>query len=429
MMITLNASLILASASPRRQELLRSAGLKFKIIPAHVNEDHLEGETPSKHVRRLSRDKAMAIARQYQHSWVLGADTIVVIDGMILGKPRNKTQAKNMLMKLSGREHTVFTGFSIINSGKSVCRTNVVQSAVRFKTIRRDEMNWYINCAEPYDKAGGYAVQGKGLLHQIHPRFLHQCHRTTALRSSGRIKKTEGYHVELKIMETSIADNIKAIRQRIAAAAVKCQREPDAIKLLAVTKTVSPARVGEAIAAGITAFGENYVQEAKEKITAIDRRVEWHMIGYLQTNKVKYVVNLFDYIHSVDRMELAREINKRAASAGRKMNILVEINISGESTKSGIPAVHAIELIKAISSLENLAVKGLMTMAPYSDNPENSRPYFSELKNLQKKIINEGIPGIEMAELSMGMTDDFEIAIEEGATIVRIGRAIFGERK
>lgn len=161
-MITLNASLILASASPRRQELLRSAGLKFKIIPAHVNEDHLEGETPSKHVRRLSRDKAMAIARQYQHSWVLGADTIVVIDGMILGKPRNKTQAKNMLMKLSGREHTVFTGFSIINSGKSVCRTNVVQSAVRFKTIRRDEMNWYINCAEPYDKAGGYAVQGKG---------------------------------------------------------------------------------------------------------------------------------------------------------------------------------------------------------------------------------------------------------------------------
>ncbi len=229
-------------------------------------------------------------------------------------------------------------------------------------------------------------------------------------------------------METAIAANIKAIRQRMAAAAVRCQREPDSIKLLAVTKTVSAARVNEAIAAGIAAFGENYVQEAKEKIAAIDKRVEWHMIGYLQTNKVKYVVNLFDYIHSVDRLELAREINRRAASTGRKMNILVEINVSGENTKSGIPMVHAMELIKAISSLENLSVKGLMTMPPYSDNPESSRPYFSELKSLQKKIINEGIPGIRMDELSMGMTDDFEIAVEEGATIVRIGRAIFGER-
>lgn len=229
-------------------------------------------------------------------------------------------------------------------------------------------------------------------------------------------------------METAIAANIKAIRQRMAAAAVRCQREPDSIKLLAVTKTVSAARVNEAIAAGIAAFGENYVQEAKEKIAAIDKRVEWHMIGYLQTNKVKYVVNLFDYIHSVDRLELAREINRRAASTGRKMNILVEINVSGENTKSGIPMVHAMELIKAISSLESLSVKGLMTMPPYSDNPESSRPYFSELKSLQKKIINEGIPGIRMDELSMGMTDDFEIAVEEGATIVRIGRAIFGER-
>lgn len=162
MTITLNASLILASASPRRREMLQSAGLKFKIIPAHVNEDYLRGESPSKHVRRLSRDKAMAIARQHQHSWVLGADTIVVIDGMILGKPQNKTQARNMLKKLSGREHAVFTGFSIIHSGKAICRTNVVQSAVWFKAIRREEMNWYINCSEPYDKAGGYAVQGKG---------------------------------------------------------------------------------------------------------------------------------------------------------------------------------------------------------------------------------------------------------------------------
>jgi pyridoxal phosphate enzyme (YggS family) len=176
-------------------------------------------------------------------------------------------------------------------------------------------------------------------------------------------------------------------------------------------------------------LGENYIQEAKEKIAVIEERIQWHMIGHLQTNKAKYAVNLFDYIHSVDRLELAGEINKRARMIGRKINILIEINVSGEKTKSGVPAAEAVDLIRNVSLLENVSIKGLMTMAPYSANPENSRPYFSALKNLQKNIVRDGIAGIQMDELSMGMTDDFEIAIEEGATIVRIGRAIFGERK
>jgi pyridoxal phosphate enzyme (YggS family) len=230
-------------------------------------------------------------------------------------------------------------------------------------------------------------------------------------------------------METDITANINEIRQRIKSAAVRCQRNPDSIKLLAVTKTVSPAIVSKAIAAGISEFGENYVQEAKEKIAVIEQRVHWHMIGHLQTNKARYAVNLFDYIHSVDRIELAKEISKRAGLTGCKINILIEINVSGEKTKNGIAPADAIGLIKYISTLENISVKGLMTMAPYSDDPEDSRPYFSALSNLQKNIIGEGIAGIQMDELSMGMTDDFEIAIEEGATIVRIGRAIFGERR
>jgi pyridoxal phosphate enzyme (YggS family) len=230
-------------------------------------------------------------------------------------------------------------------------------------------------------------------------------------------------------MEANIAANINAIKKKMAEAAARCNRAPDSIKLLAVTKTVSPSAIARAIDAGINMFGENYVQEAKEKIAVMERDVQWHMIGHLQTNKAKYAVNLFDYIHSVDRMELAREIDKRAGLSGRNINILIEINVSGEETKNGIPADEAAGLIKDVSLLENISVKGLMTMAPYSDNPENSRPYFSALKNLQKNIIKEGITGIQMEELSMGMTDDFEIAIEEGATIVRIGRAIFGERK
>lgn len=230
-------------------------------------------------------------------------------------------------------------------------------------------------------------------------------------------------------METDIITNINNIRKRIDAAAAKCHRPSDTIKLLAVTKTVPPSAVEQALAAGITAFGENYVQEAKEKIALINKSVQWHMIGYLQNNKAKYAVHLFDYIHSVDRVDLAREINRRAGAAGRTTNILIEVNVSGEETKSGVTTANTLDLIKAIAPLENIAVKGLMTMAPYSTNPENSRPYFSELKKLQQNIIREDIPGIQMKELSMGMTDDFEIAIEEGATIVRIGRAIFGERK
>jgi PLP dependent protein len=230
-------------------------------------------------------------------------------------------------------------------------------------------------------------------------------------------------------MGTDITANINEIRQRIRSAAARCQRNPDSIKLLAVTKTVSPAIVSKAIAAGISEFGENYIQEAKEKIAVIEQRVQWHMIGHLQTNKAKYAVNLFDYIHSVDRIELAKEISKRASLTGRKINILIEINVSGERTKNGIAPADAMGLIKDISTLENISVKGLMTMAPYSDDPEDSRPYFTALRNLQKNIISDGIAGIQMDELSMGMTDDFEIAIEEGATIVRIGRAIFGERR
>jgi pyridoxal phosphate enzyme (YggS family) len=229
-------------------------------------------------------------------------------------------------------------------------------------------------------------------------------------------------------METDIAANIMKIRQRIAVAATRAGRDANSIKLMAVTKTVSPEKISQAINAGIAIFGENYVQEAKEKITALGKQAQWHMIGHLQTNKAKYAVNLFDYVHSVDRIELARELDKKAGLTGHKMNILIEVNVSGEQTKGGVSANDALDLVKQMAPLENISVRGLMTMAPYSDNPENSRPYFSALKNLRNQISHEQIPEIQMEELSMGMTDDFEVAIEEGATIVRIGRAIFGTR-
>lgn len=229
-------------------------------------------------------------------------------------------------------------------------------------------------------------------------------------------------------METEISSSINAIKQKIAAAAKRANRDPLSIKLMAVTKTVGPERIGKAIEAGLTMLGENYVQEAKDKIAIIGDHAQWHMIGHLQTNKAKYAVKLFDYVHSVDRLELAQELDKRAGQINRKLNVLIEIN-SGEESKSGIEKTQALELVRQVALLPNLAVHGLMTMAPYSDNPESSRPYFRALRELRDDIDRAGIANIQMEELSMGMTDDFEIAIEEGATIIRIGRAIFGKRQ
>ncbi len=162
MAIHLSSPFILASASPRRQELLLSVGMKFKIIPAHVNEEYLAGESPREHVRRLSLSKAMVTAEKNPDAWVLGADTIVVIDGLILGKPKNKKQAREMLGRLSDREHQVFTGFTLAHVAAKVYKTKVITSAVQFKKITPAEMQWYVNCDEPYDKAGGYAAQGMG---------------------------------------------------------------------------------------------------------------------------------------------------------------------------------------------------------------------------------------------------------------------------
>lgn len=162
MTISLSFPLILASASPRRKELLRSVGLKFKIIPSDVDESYISGESPQNHVRRLSFAKATEVANQYPKAMVLGADTIVVIDDLILGKPKNRKQAREMLQRLSSRRHTVFTGFTIIRAVSGLSKTRVVRSTVQFKKISPEEMDWYADGSEPYDKAGGYAVQGMG---------------------------------------------------------------------------------------------------------------------------------------------------------------------------------------------------------------------------------------------------------------------------
>lgn len=227
---------------------------------------------------------------------------------------------------------------------------------------------------------------------------------------------------------SKIEKNIARIRETIGEAAAKSGRNAGDVRIMGVTKTVDDDRIREAIACGITIMGENYVQEAKRKIETMGRDSEWHMIGHLQSNKAKYAVRLFDMIHSVDRFGLAKELDKRANVSGTIMKVLIEVNTGGEETKSGVSLNEAMDLVRAVSLLDNLSVQGLMTMPPWFDDPEDARPYFVKLRDLKNRIVDEAIKRVEMVELSMGMTDDFGIAVEEGASIVRIGRAIFGER-
>jgi hypothetical protein len=227
-----------------------------------------------------------------------------------------------------------------------------------------------------------------------------------------------------------LKQRLEQVRERIRQAAESCKRDADSIRLVAVSKTISADSVREAIEAGVTTLGENYVQEARDKFKALlQYPVSWHFIGHLQSNKAKYAVRLFDLIHSVDSLKLARELDKQAAKVDKVQQILVQVNISGEDTKSGISADEAPGLIGEIGRLKNIAVKGLMTMPPYFYQPEKVRPFFAALRELRDRIKAQCLPDVSMDELSMGMTGDFEVAIKEGATLVRIGTAIFGERQ
>jgi pyridoxal phosphate enzyme (YggS family) len=233
-------------------------------------------------------------------------------------------------------------------------------------------------------------------------------------------------------MTADIQSNINEVVNNILTAAAKAGRDARDIKLMAVTKTVADARIEEALAAGIMILGENYVQEAARKKPLLEQAgspVEWHMIGHLQTRKAVLAVRLFDMIESVDRVELAHEINKRAKAANRIMKVLIEVNTGEETTKGGVSPLRALEFAKSVAQMENLSLQGLMTIPPWFDDPEKARPYFKCLRELQETIQAAGLPNVPMQELSMGMTDDYLVAIEEGSTLVRIGRGIFGERQ
>ena len=225
-----------------------------------------------------------------------------------------------------------------------------------------------------------------------------------------------------------IKENINQVEQRIQSACDRSGRKREDVTLIAVSKTKPVSAIYEVMEMGILDYGENKVQELTDKINTIKEPLNWHMIGHLQRNKVKYIVDKVKLIHSVDSLRLAEQISSEAVKKNVEVDILIEVNISEESSKFGLNTEEVIELVSEVSKLKNVHIKGLMTVAPFTDNPEDNRLYFRNLKQLSVDIAQKNIDNVTMNVLSMGMTGDYEVAIEEGATMVRVGTGIFGER-
>ena len=227
----------------------------------------------------------------------------------------------------------------------------------------------------------------------------------------------------------TVAENIRDVRRRIEQACNRVGRDPYDVTLVAVTKAFEPTKIVEAVRQGMQDIAENFVQEVLQKRKQVSHeQIRWHFIGHLQKNKVKYIVDFVHLIHSVDSFSLAQEIEKRASGIGRGVDVLVEVNTTGEATKHGVRPDETVALVKEIACLEHVRTRGLMTIGPFVPDPEQSRPSFRILRELGERIRGQGIGNVDMTHLSMGMTNDFEVGVEEGATLVRLGTALFGPR-
>jgi len=228
---------------------------------------------------------------------------------------------------------------------------------------------------------------------------------------------------------TDIEENVGRVQERIAAACRRCGRRPGDVKLLAISKTFPPESIRAAYEVGLRDFGENRVQEAKAKRPALeDLSITWHLVGHLQTNKAKAARELFQWVDTVDSFRLAQKLEQAAVPGGGRLPLLLEVNMGGEESKAGVGESETAQLAEQISQLATLEIRGLMVIPPYFADPEQVRPYFRRLRELAQEIDARNIVNVSMRELSMGMSHDFEVAIEEGATIIRVGTAIFGQR-
>lgn len=431
---------ILASGSPRRRELLARIAWPYEVRPADVDETRHPGEDPEVYVRRLADEKALAVATGARDAAVLAADTSVVVDGDVLGKPVDDADAARMLARLAGREHVVLTALAWATGGEVRAR-ELSTSRVRFRPLAAREIEAYVATGEPRDKAGAYGIQAgasafvtgvTGSLTGVIGLPLEETER--AARRVG-VPEPAG-----PLPPDAIAARWRALAAEVAGLAVGCGRQARDVRVVAVTKGHPSDAVVAALAAGACDVGENYVQEARAKRDAVEaaradavatgedaaadgRAALWHLVGPLQRNKAAVAARTFDLVHTISRADVARAL---VARGGHPVRGLLQVNVTGDAAKSGVAPGEAAAALRELGEVEGLSIEGLMTIGPMDGDAAACRAAFEETRSLLDGLRRLGYD--EVRELSMGMSGDYEQAIAAGATLLRIGTAIFGPR-
>lgn len=404
--------IILASQSPRRAEILKNAGFEFVSFPVNISEIPNENLSLDDQIIDIARRKSRACLvelekQKISEGLVLSSDTMVCLDERPIGKPESEQDAFNTLKKLSGRTHLVKTSLVVFDLQKKQEVSHLETTEVIFKSLTDDQIRAYIQTGEPLDKAGSYAIQGLGAA--FVEKFVGDYDNVVGLPLKA-FKKIydELCETHISVLET-VTNSLKPSQN-----------------LIAVSKLQPIEKIEKLLRQGQKAFGENYIQEALEKIEYFKKheagsQIEWHLIGALQKNKVKYLRNNFSYIHSVDSVELAELIDKKAGAINYQQKIFLQVNVADEKTKAGFNLDNLKNHFNHLQSLKHLQVVGLMTMPPLQNKAEDNRIYFKQIFELGQQL--------GLKQFSMGTSHDYKVALEEGATWIRLGTVLFGERQ
>lgn len=413
--------LVLASNSPRRQKLLQEAGFLFNSFPVNLSEKLENNLKPEEQILSIARQKARWAAQTYkpldsEDFLILTADTMVVSEGIPLGKPADNPDACRMLLQLSGNSHRVITAVTLCRSPYQEVLSFHVTTEVFFKKLNDTQIQDYLATGQHLDKAGAYGIQGAA------GKFVEKI--------IGDFNNVVGFPI--LEFEKQLADkNIILQKQKptvepLFVVTEKIKSISEKTKIVAVSKLQSTDAIRGLYLQGQLDFAENYVQETVEKLSELsDLPIRWHFIGHLQKNKVKNVVGNFEFIHSVDTVELCKKIDQIAGEKGLYQKIFLQINVAGDPGKSGFNPDNILTDLNQIFSLKNIRVVGLMTMPPLTNSAQQNKKYFMDLRKIRDQIA-ENHP--ECQELSMGTTQDFLTAAQCGATFVRLGTILFGQR-
>jgi MAF protein len=416
---------VLASSSPRRRELLARITFPFDVVPADIEESRRVGEAPDTLASRLAAEKATRVSTDHRDAAVLAADTIVVLGDEVLGKPADERDAERMLARLAGREHEVLTAIAWARDG-ALRQTALSRSRVRFRHLSAREIADYVATGEPADKAGAYAIQAGA------SSFVRAVDGSTTGVIGLPISETAELARRLGVPEPlgplpaeAVVLRYRAICAEVAGLAVGCGRQAEEVRVVAVGKGQPGSLLAAAVEAGARDLGENYVQEAAEKRAALPgAAVRWHMIGRLQRNKAAIAARTFSLVHTVDRVAIGRALAERCPAP--PVRVLLQVNVTRDPAKAGALPEDVPALVAELTAITGLSLEGLMTIGPVTKGESLARAAFDELRASLDALRAVGYE--RLRELSMGMSGDYAPAVAAGATLLRIGTAIFGSR-